>query len=165
MSVVSRWSQATNNSTFPVCRPELCIMCQFWQRLFNWNERMNSPKVRALILCGVLLSLSPRRSEASSYCPGCAAALVGAAIGVGAGIGVAIYFVHRSHTSLTGCVSQSANEFALSAKDGASYTLVNAPREVKAGTRLSLRGHKINTGSGRAFRVDRVAHDDGACEP
>jgi hypothetical protein len=37
---------------------------------------------------------------------------------VGAGIGLAVYFVHRSHTSLTGCVEQSEHGLRLTAKDG-----------------------------------------------
>jgi hypothetical protein len=41
--------------------------------------------------------------------------------------------------------------------------LVNAPSEVKARKRLSLRGHKIKATSERAFRVDHVSRDYGAC--
>jgi hypothetical protein len=40
---------------------------------------------------------------------------------------------------------------------------VNAPSEVKARKRLSLRGHKIKATAGRAFRVDHVSRDYGAC--
>jgi len=79
-----------------------------------------------------------------------------AAVGVGAGVGVGIYLIHRSHTSLTGCVQQTDNGLSLTAKDGNTYELVNAPSEVKARTRLSLRGHKIRATSGRAFRVDHL---------
>jgi hypothetical protein len=85
------------------------------------------------------------------------------AVGVGAAVGVGIYLVHRSHTSLTGCVQQAGNGFSLTTKDGNSYELVNAPSEVKARERFSLRGHKIKATSGRAFRVDHVSRDYGAC--
>ena len=126
---------------------------------------MRSSKLSALILLSVvLLSLSPRQSEASSICSGCAAALVGTVVAVGAGVGTAIYFVHRSHTSLTGCVTQAASGLALSTKDGSSYSLLDSPGEIRPGTRLSLRGHKAKTPSGRAFRVGHVAHDYGACD-
>ena len=120
--------------------------------------------IACIVCCSVLLSLSPRQSEASSICSGCAAALVGTVVAVGAGVGTAIYFVHRSHTSLAGCVTQSANGLTLSTNDGSSYSLVNAPSEVRPGTRLSLRGHKAKRTSGRAFRVEHVAHDYGACD-
>ena len=78
------------------------------------------------------------------------------AVGVGVAVGVGIYLVHRSHTSLTGCVQQTDNGLSLTARDGNNYELVNAPSEVKARKRLSLRGHKIKATSGRAFRVDHV---------
>jgi hypothetical protein len=113
----------------------------------------------------VLLSFSQPAAVANSYCPGCKAAIVGVGVGVGIGVGVAIYFIHRGHTSLTGCVQQTDNGLSLSAKDGNTYSLVNAPNEVKARERLSLRGHKIKSSSGRTFRVDHVFRDYGACSP
>jgi hypothetical protein len=119
---------------------------------------------RICVLCSVALVLLPfsRPAAAQSYCPGCKAAIVGVAVGLGAAIGIGVYFVHRSHTSLTGCVQQSDSGLSLTAKDG-HYELVNAPGEVKARERLSLRGHKMTAPSGRAFRVDRVSRDYGAC--
>jgi len=89
---------------------------------------------RTCVLCSialVLLSFS-RSAAAQSYCPGCKAAIVGVAVGVGAAVGVGIYLIHRSLTSLTGCVQQTANGLSLTAKDGNNYELVNAPGEVKA---------------------------------
>ena len=119
------------------------------------------------ILCSIalVLLLFSRPAAAQSYCPGCKAGVIGAAIGVGAGICVGIYFIHRSHTSLTGCVRETESGLSATAKDGNNYQLVNAPSQVKAGERLSLRGHKITAASGRAFRVDRVSRDYGACSP
>lgn len=84
-------------------------------------------------------------------------------MGVGVGIGATFYLVNRSHTSLTGCISQAQDGMQVSTKDGQSYKLVNAPTEVKPGTRVSLRGHKTKTAAGREFRVDRVSHQYGAC--
>ncbi len=119
------------------------------------------------ILCSIALVLPSfsRSAAAQSYCPGCEAGVIGAAIGVGAGIGAGIYFIHRSHTSLTGCVREAESGLSATAKDGTNYQLVNAPSQVKAGERFSLRGHKITAASGRAFRVDRVSRDYGACSP
>jgi hypothetical protein len=119
------------------------------------------------ILCSIVLVLpsSSRPAAAQSYCPGCEAGVVGAAIGVGAGIGAGIYFIHRSHTSLSGCVRETETGLSATAKDGTNYQLVNAPSQVKAGERFSLRGHKITAASGHTFRVDHVSHDYGACNP
>jgi hypothetical protein len=112
----------------------------------------------------VLLPLS-RPAAANSICGGCEAAIVGVAVGVGTAVGVGIYLIHRGHTSLRGCVRQAGNGLSLTAKDGSSYELVNPSSEVKAGERLSLRGHKIKGTSGRAFQVDHVGRDYGACAP
>jgi hypothetical protein len=126
---------------------------------------MNLRSFRIGILCSIALVLLPfsRPAAAQSYCPGCKAGVIGAAIVVGAGIGVGIYFIHRSHTSLTGCVRETDSLLSLTAKDGNTYELVNAPSEVKARKRLLLRGHKITATSGRAFRVDHVSRDYGPC--
>src|SRR5258708_34050770 len=119
---------------------------------------------RTCVLCSIALALLPSsRSAAASYCPGCKAGIIGAAIGVGAAVGVGIYLIHRSHTSLTGCVQQTDNGLSLTAKDGNSYELPNAPAEVKARKRLLLRGHKVKEISGRAFRADHVSRDYAAC--
>jgi hypothetical protein len=127
---------------------------------------MHTRKVISVaVLSSVALVLLPfsRSAAAQSYCPGCKAAIVGTAVALGAGVGVGIYLIHRSHTSLTGCVQQTDNGLSLTAKDGKNYELVNAPSEVKARKRLLLRGHKIKATSGRAFRVDHVARDYGGC--
>jgi hypothetical protein len=121
------------------------------------------------VVCSIALVLLPfARSTAAPpnrYCSGCTGAIAGVAVGLGAGVGVGIYLIHRSHTSLTGCVQQTSNGLRLIAKDGSNYELVNAPSEVKAGERLSLRGHKTKGASGPAFRVDQVSRDHGACSP
>ena len=131
--------------------------------------RLRSFRTRVLVSATlVLLSFSRPAAAADSnlpICANCAAAIVGVGIGVGVGAGLAIYFVHRGHTSLKGCVQQTDNGLSLKAKDGNVYSLVNAPNEVKAGERFSLRGHKTKSPSGRTFRVDHVSRDYGACSP
>jgi hypothetical protein len=123
---------------------------------------------RANALCFsilILLPFSRPAAAANSYCAGCVPAIVGVAVGIGAGIGVGIYFIHRSHTSLSGCVQQTDHGLSMIAKDGNIYELLNASSEVKARERLSLRGHKIKSSSGRTFRVDRVSRNYGLCSP
>ena len=124
---------------------------------------------RAVVLFLIAIFLLPFSEPAAaenSYCDGCVAAIVGVAVVVGVAIGVGVYLVvHRGHSSLAGCVQQSDNRLSLTANDGKTYELLNAPGEVKAHERLSLRGHKIKRASGPAFRVDRVSRDYGACSP
>ncbi len=122
-----------------------------------------SARLICFLCIGLVIVMFSRSAAAQSYCPGCKAAIIGAAVGVGAGVALAVYFIHRSHTSLTGCVEQTEHGLRLAAKDGNKYELVNAPSEVKAERRLSLRGHKVSTSSGRAFRVDHLSRDYGAC--
>jgi len=124
---------------------------------------MLSRRLICFLCMGLVTVMFSRHAAAQSYCPGCEAAVIGAAVGVGAGVVLAVYFIHRSHTSLTGCVEQTEHGLRLTAKDGNNYELVNAPSEVKAGRRLSFRGHKVSTSSGRAFRVDHLSRDYGAC--
>jgi hypothetical protein len=128
--------------------------------------KLLSSRARALCFTTlILLPFSRPAAAANSYCDGCEAAIVGVAVGIGAGIGVGIYFIHRSHTSLSGCVRQTDHGLSMIAKDGNIYELLNAPSEVKARERLSLRGHKTKSGSGRTFRVDHVSRDYGLCSP
>src|SRR6476646_7061485 len=113
------------------------------------------PRVASCVLVSVALifSTSPR-SEASSYCPGCAAAFTGAIAAVGVGVGLTIFYVHRSHTSLTGCVLPTRGGLTLTAKNNKRYELVSPPGQLKPNRRVLLRGHKTKTPSGLAFRVD-----------
>lgn len=128
--------------------------------------KLLSSRARALCFTTlILLSFSRPAAAANSYCNGCEAAIVGVAVGIGAGIGVGIYFIHRSHTSLSGCVQQTDHGLSMIAKDGNIYELLNAPSEVKARERLSLRGRKIKSASGRTFRVDHISRDYGSCSP
>src|ERR1700678_1469237 len=128
---------------------------------------MKIPSRLTCVLCSVMLVLLTlsRPARANSYCAGCGAAIAGAAIGVGVAIGVGIYFIHRGHTSLSGCVQQTDAGLRLIAKDGNSYELVNAPIGVKPLKRFSLRGHKANSSSGHTFRVDHASHDSATCSP
>jgi hypothetical protein len=112
-----------------------------------------------------LLPVTRPAAAENSYCDGCVAAIVGVAIGVGVAVGVGIYLIHRRHTSLAGCVRQGDKRLSLTAKDGKSYELLNAPGEVKAHERLSLRGHKTKGSSGLGFRLDSVSRNYGTCSP
>lgn len=84
--------------------------------------KLFSSRASALCFCAlILLPFSMPAVAANSYCDGCAAAIVGVAVGVGVGIGVGIYFINRSHTSLSGCVRQTDRGLSMIAKDGNIY--------------------------------------------
>jgi hypothetical protein len=119
----------------------------------------------SVLLCAAMVLMSSSRSEASpSYCDGCTAAIAGTGAALAGVIGVSIYFVHRSLTSVRGCVQRSANGYSLTASDGKTFQLVNATSQLNDHHQLQLRGHKDKSASGRIFRVDRVAHDYGDCQ-
>lgn len=128
---------------------------------------MKQLSFRARLLCSTLIFLPFSRpaAAANSICGGCEAAIVGVAVGIGAAVGVGIYLIHRSHTSLTGCIQQTDDGLSLIAKDSKTYKLMNAPSEVKGRERLSLRGHKMKSQPGRIFRVDHISRDYGPCSP
>lgn len=112
----------------------------------------------------MLLAFShPVLAQSGQIAPDYKGAVIGTAVGIGAAVGVGIYLAHRNHTSLTGCVQQANNGLSLATSGGKTYELVNLPSGLKAGERLSLRGHKGKAASGYSFTVDRVSHDFGAC--
>jgi len=83
-------------------------------------------------------------------------------VAVGVGIGVGIYFINRSLTSVTGCIDRSQRGLSVSTKHR-TYQLQSGPSELKPGMRVTLRGHKEKNTSGPIFRVNRVAHQYGTC--
>jgi hypothetical protein len=121
---------------------------------------------RTCVLVSVVLVLvgAPRNSAASSYCPGCTAAIAATGGALAGGVAATIYYVHRSHTSLKGCVLQSNDAFNLTTQNGKTYGLLAAPPGLKSHERVLLRGQKGGSSSDRTFRVDRISHDYGACE-
>jgi hypothetical protein len=88
----------------------------------------------------------------------------GTLVGAGAAItGVTAYLIHRSRTSLSGCVYKEDADPTLITGAGEKYELLNPPANLKSGERVSLRGHKAKGARGRTFRVDRVSKVHGAC--
>lgn len=87
-------------------------------------------------------------------------ALTGAAVATGIFVAV-----HRSHTSLTGCVVDSADTPHVTTSSGKTYELVNVPAQLKHDERLSFRGHRVKTTAGSpAFWVEHISGDHGPCK-
>lgn len=94
--------------------------------------------------------------------------IVGAAIGIGAAVTVAILIpVTRSHHVSTGCVMTSANGLGLQTSDGKTYALEGDASTIKVGEKVKLHGSKIKktkdaSGPG-VFRVEKLNRDYGPC--
>lgn len=96
--------------------------------------------------------------------------VVGAAIGIGAVIAVAIIVpveINRSHHILTGCVVTSSNGLDLHTSDGKIYSLEGDAASIKVGDKVKLHGTKIkkakdSTGPG-VFKVEKLNRSYGPC--
>lgn len=96
--------------------------------------------------------------------------VVGAAVGIGAVIAVAIIVpveISRSHHILTGCVVTSANGLELHTSDAKIYVLEGDAASIKAGDKVKIHGSKIkktkdSTGPG-VFKVEKLNRDYGIC--
>ena len=96
--------------------------------------------------------------------------VVGAAIGIGAVIAVAIIVsveINRSHHVLTGCVVTSSNGLDLHTSDGKIYSLEGDAASIKVGDKVKLHGTKIkkakdSTGLG-VFKVEKLNRSYGPC--
>jgi len=96
--------------------------------------------------------------------------VVGAAVGIGAVIAVAIIVpveISRSHHIVTGCVITSANGLDLQTSDGKTYALEGDAATIKVGDKVKIHGSKIkkakdSSGPG-VFRVEKLNRDYGPC--
>ena len=92
-------------------------------------------------------------------------ALVGIA-GVGAAIGIGVYYAARHHRNLTGCASSGPDGLQLENEgDRKTYALSGDLAAVKPGDRIRVRGEKEKGGGGvQPFLVEKVSRDFGACK-
>ncbi len=96
--------------------------------------------------------------------------VVGAAVGIGAVIAVAIIVpveISRSHHIVTGCVMTGANGLELQTSEGKTYALEGDAASIKVGDKVKVHGSKIkktkdSTGPG-VFRVEKLNRDYGRC--
>lgn len=96
--------------------------------------------------------------------------LVGAAVGIGAVIAIAIIVpveISRSHHLVTGCVMTAAGGLELRTSEGKTYSLEGDAASIKIGDKVKVHGSKIkkskdSTGPG-VFRVETLTRDYGPC--
>ena len=126
---------------------------------------MNTTRTIVLIVLLAAFSFSASAQTGEGPIGGPSGAQVaGAAVGVGAVIGIVLYLsLHRP--SITGCIRSTDNAYTIADQNGQlSYNLVNAPTELKAGERVKLQGKKKKDKSGNlTFRVNKIRHDYGPC--
>jgi hypothetical protein len=91
---------------------------------------------------------------------------VGVVIGVGAAIGVGIYFAVHANHSVTGCTIAVAGGLQLQ-QDQQTWSLVGSIAAIKPGERIRVSGKKQKkiAGAPRPFLVEKLARDYGACAP
>lgn len=94
------------------------------------------------------------------------AAIIGAAVGVGAGITVVVLYFALRNPVITGCVQSANGTSSLTDdKDHRSYVLVDEGSEIKAGQRVKLQGKKKKDKQGKITpRVAKIRKDYGACQ-
>jgi hypothetical protein len=96
--------------------------------------------------------------------------VVGAAVGIGAVIAVAIIVpveISHSHHSLTGCVVTGPSGIELRTSDSKTYALEGDAASIKVGDRVKLHGSKAkktkDTTGDQVFRVEKLNRDYGSC--
>ena len=146
--------------------PGSCLHASLQPRKRRWG-------LAAFAAIGALLctgASSPAGCSSSGSIGPSNGELVGAAVGIGAVIAVAIIVpieISRSHHIVTGCVVTSASGLELHTSEGKSYALDGDAASIKAGDKVKLHGSKLkktkdSTGPG-VFRVEKLTRDYGPC--
>lgn len=94
------------------------------------------------------------------------AGVAAAIVGVGAAIGVGIYFAVHANHSASGCTVAAASGLQLQS-DQQTWSLVGSIAGIKPGERVRVSGKKQKQSGGapRPFLVEKLAKDYGACSP
>jgi hypothetical protein len=99
------------------------------------------------------------------------AEIIGIVVGVVVPVVViAVVVMHHSakQRKITGCVVASPNGLTVNnERDNRVYALSGDTAGVKAGERMRLQGHKIDSGAGNplSWQVSEIQKDYGACRP
>jgi len=122
-----------------------------------------------IIALGFVLCV-PREAKASSQIGASNGTIVGAIVGIVAGVAViAIVAIHYSKKrTITGCVkSEQKGMIVNDEKDKLVYTLSGDTADVKQGERMTLQGKKIkpNAGNPLGWEITKIRTDYGVCQP
>jgi hypothetical protein len=129
----------------------------------------------ALILAAVLLAHSVGQDSAAQAKPrpdvlvtkSEGTLVVAGLVAPVAVIGVGVYFIIQHAHTVTGCVSDDPNQLLLHTKDGKTYILLGATTNIKADTRIKVRGTKKKKIAGvtdqPSFVVEKLNKVYGPC--
>jgi len=122
--------------------------------------------VPALAAAFALAFTSTHPANAQIVSKGEVAGAVAAVVGVGAAIGVGIYFAVHANHSVTGCTAAAASGLQLQ-QDQQTWSLVGSIAGIKPGERVRVSGkkQKQSAGAPRPFLVEKLAKDYSACTP
>ena len=134
--------------------------------------RFNVAKVVAtsLLASTTLFAGASRQHPASSFQIGPSTGqIVGAILGiagVGAAVGIGVYYATRHHQNLTGCTLMAPDGLRLeSDRDDRIYSLTGVLADIKAGDRVRVSGKKQKVGDGvHPFLVEKLSKDFGPCK-
>jgi|ERR1039457_3037497 hypothetical protein len=153
---------------------------KFFQPVSQSGEtsKMQSPANRPLgvaafaalaVLCCSGAS-SPTGCQSSGHIGPTTGEVVGAAVGIGAVIAVAIIVpveISRSHHTIKGCVVTGSNGLQLQTSDAKTYSLEGDAASIKVGDMIKFHGSKVkktkdSTGD-QVFKVESLKKDYGPC--
>ena len=107
-------------------------------------KRIACPRIVISLLCLCLLPVkSPAQVGSPTISNGDAALVVGVVAGVGAAIGIGVYYAFNHSRSIRGCVVTGSNGLELQNEgDRRTFLLQGITADVKSGNRVSLKGKK-----------------------
>jgi len=117
-----------------------------------------------LLVC-VYSVVSSRPAEAQAVSGAQAVGILAVIAGVGAAIGVGVYYAVRQPPSITGCVVSGPGGLTLKNEGNhQDFLLMGDIAAIKPGDRVRVKGKKKKDSTGhRSFLVDQVKKDYGAC--
>ena len=117
-----------------------------------------------LLVC-VYSVVSSRPAEAQAVSGAQAIGILAIIAGVGAAIGIGVYYAVRQPPSITGCITSGARGMSLQNEGNhQDFLLMGDIATIKPGDRVRLKGKKKkDSGGNRSFLVDQMKKNYGAC--
>lgn len=152
-----------------------CVASAAFARLgASWR---NSVRITSLVLIVALLANSLGQDSAAQTRPVPATNNAGlntritrgvaGAVGVVALIGVGVFVIIQQAHTVNGCVSDDPSGLRLHTRDGKTYVLLGATTNIKADTRIKVRGTKRKKINGitdqPSFVVEKLGKVYGSC--
>jgi hypothetical protein len=97
---------------------------------------------------------------------------IGVGAAAGAAVGIALLVRHHHHaagktqTYVTGCTQAVQDGISLTnEKDNQTYSIMSSSNSIKAGERMTLKGHVVTTGESEnpEFQIQSLIKDYGTC--